>query len=87
MTIFVFLPIVAVEIALWPVLGTSYRGLPIDAARLVTQVGFALSVVIFERVLVAGFQFLTAPGGASAGQEFKFPERSAGAPSFWARSE
>jgi DMSO/TMAO reductase YedYZ molybdopterin-dependent catalytic subunit len=59
MSIFVLLPIVAVAIALWPVLGTSYRGLPIDAARLVTLVGFALSVIVFERTLVLGFRFLT----------------------------
>jgi DMSO/TMAO reductase YedYZ molybdopterin-dependent catalytic subunit len=58
MSIFVLLPIVAVAIALWPVLGTSYRGLPIEAARLVTLVGFALSLFVFERTLVAGFQFL-----------------------------
>ena len=58
-TIFVLLPIVAAGIALWPVLGTSYRGLPIAAARLVTLVGFALCVVAFERTLVASFQFLT----------------------------
>lgn len=59
MSVFVLLPIVAVAIALWPVLGTSYRGLPIDAARLVTLVGFALSVIVFERTLVLGFRFLT----------------------------
>src|SRR5438552_13210774 len=35
MSIFIVLPIVAFAIALWPVLGTSYVGLPIDAARLV----------------------------------------------------
>jgi DMSO/TMAO reductase YedYZ molybdopterin-dependent catalytic subunit len=56
--IFVLLPIVAFAIALWPVLGTSYVGLPIDAARLITLVGFALCVFLFERTLVAGFQFL-----------------------------
>src|SRR6266496_225253 len=32
--IFVLLPIIAAAIALWPVLGTSYRGLPIDAAQI-----------------------------------------------------
>jgi DMSO/TMAO reductase YedYZ molybdopterin-dependent catalytic subunit len=58
MSIFVLLPIVAFAIALWPVLGTSYVGLPIDAARLVTLVGFALCVFVFERTLVAGFRFL-----------------------------
>src|SRR5213595_3838598 len=41
-SIFVLAPIVVGAIALWPVLGTSYRGLPIDAARLVTLIGLAL---------------------------------------------
>jgi DMSO/TMAO reductase YedYZ molybdopterin-dependent catalytic subunit len=58
MSIFVLLPIVAFAIALWPVLGTSYIGLPIDVARLVTLVGFALCVFVFERTLVSGFRFL-----------------------------
>src|SRR6266496_1231281 len=58
-SIFVLLPIVAGAIALWPVLGTSYVGLPIEVARLVTLVGFALCVFLFERMLVTGFQFLT----------------------------
>ena len=34
MSIFGILPIIAVAIVLWPVLGTSYRGFPIAAARL-----------------------------------------------------
>ena len=55
---FVILPIFAFAIALWRVLGTSYVGLPINAARLVTLVGFALCIFLFERTLVAGFQFL-----------------------------
>ena len=59
MSIFVLLPIVVFAIALWPVLGTSYIGLPIGAARLVTLVGFALCVFVFERTLVASFRFLT----------------------------
>jgi DMSO/TMAO reductase YedYZ molybdopterin-dependent catalytic subunit len=70
MSIFVVLPIVAVAIALWPVLGTSYRGLPINAARFVTLIGFALSVVVFERVLVLGFQFLTAQRAQTGDTEF-----------------
>src|SRR5437868_14326570 len=45
-SIFVMLPIVAFAIALWPVLGTSYVGLPINVARLVTLVGFALVVFL-----------------------------------------
>jgi DMSO/TMAO reductase YedYZ molybdopterin-dependent catalytic subunit len=59
MLIFVLLPVVVFAIALWPVLGTSYIGLPIQVARLVTLIGFALCVFLFERTLVAGFQFLT----------------------------
>lgn len=58
LTVFALLPIIFIAIALWPVLGTSYRGLPIAAARLVTLVGFALSVFVFERVLVGSFQYL-----------------------------
>ena len=59
MSIFVVLPIVAFAVALWPVLGTSYIGLPVEAARLVTLVGFALCVFLFERTLVSAFRFLT----------------------------
>jgi DMSO/TMAO reductase YedYZ molybdopterin-dependent catalytic subunit len=68
--IFVLLPIIVASIALWPVLGTSYRGLPIDAARLVTLVGLALCFFIFERTLVTGFQFLTRPTIESEDREF-----------------
>ena len=57
--IFVLLPVVVFAIALWPVLGTSYIGLPIQVARLVTLIGFALCVLLFERTLVTGFRFLT----------------------------
>lgn len=59
MVIFVLLPIVVFAIALWPVLGTSYIGLPIQVARLVTLIGFALCVFLFERTLLAGLRFLT----------------------------
>jgi DMSO/TMAO reductase YedYZ molybdopterin-dependent catalytic subunit len=59
MPIFVVLPLVAFAVALWPVLGTSYVGLPVEAARLVTLVGFALCVFLFERTLFASLQFLT----------------------------
>jgi DMSO/TMAO reductase YedYZ molybdopterin-dependent catalytic subunit len=58
MIIFVPLPVVVFAIALWPVLGTSYIGLPIQVARLVTLIGFALCVLLFERTLVTGFRFL-----------------------------
>jgi DMSO/TMAO reductase YedYZ molybdopterin-dependent catalytic subunit len=69
-TVFVALPLVAAAIALWSVLGTSYVGLPIAAARLVTLVGFALCVFIFERTLVWSFQFLTGPKIQRQDQEF-----------------
>ena len=69
-SVFVLLPIIAGAIALWPVLGTSYRGLPIAAARLVTLVGFALSVFAFERTLVAGFRFSTEQKTKRGGEEF-----------------
>src|SRR5213595_3018035 len=58
MLVFVLLPVVVFAIALWPVLGTSYIGLPIEVARLVTLIGFALCVFLFERALIAGFHFL-----------------------------
>lgn len=59
LAIFVILPVIAAAVGLWPVLGTSYFGLPIGAARLVTLIGFALSVFAFERTLIGGFDFLT----------------------------
>ncbi len=69
LVVFVLLPIIAAGILLWPVLGTSYVGLPIGVARLVTLIGFALSVLIFERTLVGSFRFLTQEK-AGAGAEF-----------------
>src|ERR1700730_2270924 len=72
MSIFVVLPLIAIAILLWPVLGTSYIGFPISSARLITLIGFALSVLVFERTLVGGFHFLTQPKGESGGAEF-FP--------------
>jgi DMSO/TMAO reductase YedYZ molybdopterin-dependent catalytic subunit len=57
--ILVLLPVVVFAITLWPVLGTSYIGFPIQVARLVTLIGFALCVFLFERTLVTGFRFLT----------------------------
>jgi DMSO/TMAO reductase YedYZ molybdopterin-dependent catalytic subunit len=69
MSIFVALPIIAVAIVLWPVLGTSYIGLPIASGGAVTLIGFALSVLAFERTLVASFHFLTQPkAGAESGE-------------------
>jgi DMSO/TMAO reductase YedYZ molybdopterin-dependent catalytic subunit len=68
--VFVVVPLIAVIIALWPVHGTSYVGLPIAAARLVTLVGFALCVFVFERTLVLGFQFLARPKTRREDPEF-----------------
>ena len=69
MSIFVVLPIAAIAIALWPVLGASYIGLPIASGGAVTLIGFALSVLVFERTLVASFHFLTRPeAGAESGE-------------------
>jgi len=69
MSIFVGLPITVIAIGLWPVLGTSYIGLPIASGGAVTLIGFALSVLVFERTLVASFHFLTRPeAGAESGE-------------------
>ena len=70
MSIFVVLPIAAIAIALWPVLGTSYIGLPIASGGAVTLIGFALSVLVFERTLVASFHFLTRPDAGTESGEF-----------------
>jgi len=70
MSIFVVLPVIVFAIALWPVLGTSYIGLPIQVARLVTIIGFALCVFLFERTLVTGFGFLTTRRIAKGDYEF-----------------
>ena len=68
--VFVLLPIIALTIALWPVLGTSYVGFPIPVGRVVTLLGFALSVFVFERVLVGGFHFVARPNVAGEAGEF-----------------
>jgi hypothetical protein len=48
MSVFVVLPVMVFAIALWPVIGTSYIGLPIEVARPVTLIGFAACVFLFE---------------------------------------
>jgi DMSO/TMAO reductase YedYZ molybdopterin-dependent catalytic subunit len=73
MSIFVVLPVILLAVLLWPVLGTSYIGFPIASARMITLIGFALSVLVFERTLVGGFHFLTQPKGESGGAEFSPP--------------
>src|SRR5205814_5536121 len=69
-SIFVLLPIISAAIALWPVLGTHYRGLPIDAARLVTLIGLVLCFFVFERTLVAEFHFLLRARSEGEDREF-----------------
>src|SRR5205823_3459328 len=69
-SIFVVLPIVALAVLLWPVLGTSYLGFPLASARLITLIGFALTVLIFERTLVASFHFLTTSMSETESAEF-----------------
>src|SRR5207253_401324 len=69
-SIFVLLPILSAAIALWPMLGTNYRGLPIDAARLITLIGLALCFFVFERTLVAGFHFLVRARSENKDREF-----------------
>jgi DMSO/TMAO reductase YedYZ molybdopterin-dependent catalytic subunit len=65
---FILLPLLALTVVLWPVLGTSYRGLPIQAARLVTLVGFCLSLAVFERTFALCFRYLIrAPAPVSDG--------------------
>src|ERR1700719_4189172 len=68
MSILVVLPIIVVAVVLWPVLGTSYIGLPIAPGGAVTLIGFALSVLVFERTLVASFHFLTRPKEGESGE-------------------
>src|SRR5438045_2349722 len=68
--VFVLLPIIAVAIALWPVLGTSYVGFPIPVGRVVTLLGFSLSVFVFEGVLVGGFRFVARSNVAGETAEF-----------------
>jgi DMSO/TMAO reductase YedYZ molybdopterin-dependent catalytic subunit len=70
MSIFVVLPTIALVILLWPVLGTSYIGLPIASGGAVTLIGFVICVFVFERTLVAIFHFLTRTTADSASAEF-----------------
>jgi DMSO/TMAO reductase YedYZ molybdopterin-dependent catalytic subunit len=70
--IFVALPLVVSAILLWPVLGTHYGGIPIDAARLITLLGLAICFLLFERVLVLGLNFLTNCGQAKKATSAEF---------------
>src|SRR5207237_5889702 len=52
---FIILPLLAVGIFLWPVLGTHYRRLPINRAILVTLAGLLIAFVVLERTVVLLF--------------------------------
>jgi len=71
--VFILLPLAAVGILLWPVLGTHYQGLPISRATGVTLSGMLAAFVMFERALVLVFRFLTRPRPQDSNQEFSPP--------------
>jgi DMSO/TMAO reductase YedYZ molybdopterin-dependent catalytic subunit len=72
-SIFILLPLGAVGIFLWPVLGTHYQGLPIKRATGVTLSGLLAAFIVFERALVLVFRFLTRPRVQVNDQEFSPP--------------
>src|ERR1041384_2011791 len=57
--IFTLLPLAVFGIFLWPVLGTHYQGLPINAAMVATLIGLLAAFVVFERTLVLVFRYVT----------------------------
>jgi len=69
-TFFVLLPVIVFTAALWPVLGTHFRGLPIVPATAVTLVGLFLAFVVFERTLVGSYAWLARPFAHPDGMEF-----------------
>ena len=71
--IFILLPLAAVGILLWPVLGTHYHGLPIKGATGVTLAGLFAAFVVFERTLVLVFRFLIRARVQINDQEFSPP--------------
>jgi DMSO/TMAO reductase YedYZ molybdopterin-dependent catalytic subunit len=71
--VFILLPLAAVGILLWPVLGTHYHGLPINRAIVVTLAGLLSAFFVFERALVLLFRFLTRPRVQINDQEFSPP--------------
>ena len=68
--IFILLPLLAVGIFLWPVLGTHYHGLPINRAIAVTLSGLLVAFVVFERTIVLLFRFLSRARVEINDQEF-----------------
>jgi DMSO/TMAO reductase YedYZ molybdopterin-dependent catalytic subunit len=72
-TIFTLLPLFAVGVFLWPVLGTHYYGLPINRAAAVTLLGLLVAFVVFERTLVIIFRYLNRPRVRVDEEEFSPP--------------
>jgi hypothetical protein len=70
---FILLPLAAVGLLLWPVLGTHYRGVPINRAIVVTLAGLLAAFIVFERALVLIFRFLTRPRVRINDKEFSPP--------------
>ena len=66
LVLYVLVPVIVFGAALWPVLGTHYRGLPLVAAAAVTLVGLLLAFVSFERTIVASYGWLTRPLSSDA---------------------
>lgn len=60
--LFIVFPLVVSAVILWQVLGTHYRGLPIEAARIITLLGLATCFFVFERTLIPAYDFLTTRG-------------------------
>jgi DMSO/TMAO reductase YedYZ molybdopterin-dependent catalytic subunit len=71
--VLILLPLAALALSLWPVLGTHYYGLPIKRASVVTLLGLLVVFIIFERTLVLAFRFLTRPTVQINDQEFSPP--------------
>ena len=67
---FVFLPLLALAVLLWPVLGTNYRGFPIATASVITLAGLLIAFIAFERTLVLAFHFLTRPSTLNGREEW-----------------
>ena len=72
-TVFIVLPLIVFAIFLWPVLGTHYRGLPINRATAITLIGLAAAFIVFERTLVLAFRFFRRPTVQINDQEFSPP--------------
>lgn len=71
--VFILLPLLAVGLFLWPVLGTHYHGLPINRATGVTLGGLLAAFAVFERTLVVVFRFLVRSRVQINDQEFSPP--------------